>query len=46
MIVIYAWRTQKIVDHIVERSTNWRGLFLFGFIPLAIWTTSKTWRVR
>lgn len=44
MIVIYAWRTQKKRNHSVETTTNWRGAFLFGIIPLAIWTVSKTWR--
>jgi len=45
MIVIYAWRTKKIKDNVILSTTHWRGAFLFGIIPLAIWVTGKTWKV-
>lgn len=39
MIVQHAWITRKKIDFNSWRYklTKWRGLFLFGFIPLYLW---------
>lgn len=43
MIIQYAWMTASKCDihygleHWTRKQTKWRGLFLFGFIPLYIW---------
>ena len=39
MIVQHAWITKKKVDLNLwnYKITKWRGLFLFGFIPLYMW---------
>lgn len=44
MIVIYAWRTPRKRE-LGYQYTYWRGLFLLGIVPLAIWVTGKTWKV-
>jgi hypothetical protein len=43
MIVIYEWRTRKIEHYIRKTETFWKGVFLFGVIPLFIWANTKKW---
>ncbi len=48
MIVIYAWATiKKVHDPLAteqRKITWWRGIFLFGFIPLAVWVTRAEYK--
>jgi hypothetical protein len=52
MIIEYAWITYKKVDLRLSngrqsyKETKWRGLFLFGFIPLLIRVVSYEYGKR
>ena len=48
MFVRYHWITVKRVHfqyepHWSRKVTKWRGLFLFGILPLAIWCVEYTY---